>query len=132
LLFDNNRRTDALAWLARVPDHSDQVLSYVQHWTHARILDNVDRPAEAAAAYRRALAFAPRSQPAAIGLAAALQRAGRAEESAKAAAEARAMHIVISSAESATRDPGDLMPTFERGDGRFVQQWMTEVRRLRR
>ena len=132
-LLDNNRRTDALAWLARVPDHSDQVLSYVQHWTHARILDNVDRPAEAAAAYRRALAFAPQSQPAAIGLAAALQRAGRAEESAKAAAEALAMHVVTSPAVFATHDPaGDLMPTFDAGDGRFVQQWMTEVRRLRR
>ena len=130
LLLDNNRGTDALAWLERVPDHSDHVLGYVHHWTHARLLDNVDRPADAAAAYRRALAFAPRSQAATIGLAAALQRAGRAEESAKAAADARAMHVVISPAESATRALGDLMPTFDRGDSRFVQQWLAEVRRL--
>jgi tetratricopeptide (TPR) repeat protein len=129
LLLDNNRGTDALAWLERVPDHSDQVLLYVYHWTHARLLD-VDRPADAAAAYRRALAFAPRSQAATIGLAAALQRAGRAEESAKAAADARAMHV-ISPAESATHDPGDLMPMFDGGDGRFVQQWLAELRRLR-
>jgi tetratricopeptide (TPR) repeat protein len=131
LLLDNNRGTDALAWLERVPDYSDQVLGYMHHWIHARRLDNVDRPADAAAAYRRVLAFAPRSQAATIGLAAALQRAGRAEESAKAAADARAMHVVISPAESATHDLGDLMPTFDRGDSRFVQQWLAEVRRLR-
>ena len=115
-----------------VPDHSDQVLGYVHHWTHARLLDNVGRPADAAAAYRQALAFAPRSQAATIGLAAALQRAGRAEESAKAAADARAMHVIISPAESATRPLGDLMATFDRGDNRFVQQWLAEVRKLRR
>jgi hypothetical protein len=132
LLLDNNRGTDAIAWLRRVPDHSDQVLGYVHHWTHARFLDKVNRPADAAAAYRQALAFAPRSQAAAIGLAAALQRAGRPEESAKAAADARAMHVVISPAESATRTLGDLMPTFDRGDNRFVQQWLAELRRLRR
>jgi hypothetical protein len=131
LLVDNNRGTDALAWLERVPDHSDQVLGYVHHWTLARLLDNVDRPADAAAAYRRALEFGPRSQAATIGLAAALQRAGRAEESAKAAADARAM-LVVSPAESATRALGDLMPQFDRGDFRFVQQWLAEVRRLRR
>ena len=132
LLVDNDRGTDALAWLERVPDHSDPVLRYVHHWTHARLLDNVDRPADAAAAYRRALAVAPRSQAAAIGLAAALQRAGRGEESAKAAAAARTMHVVISPAESDTRALGDVMPTFDRGDNRFVQQWLAEVRRLRR
>ena len=132
LLLDNGRGTDALAWLERVPDHSDPVLGYVRHWTHARLLDNVAGPADAATAYRRALAVAPRSQAATIGLAAALQRAGRAEESAKVAADARAMHVVISPAESATRAPGDLMPTFDRGDNRFVPQWLAEVRRLRR
>jgi tetratricopeptide (TPR) repeat protein len=132
LLFDNNRRADALAWLERVPNHSDQVLGYVHHWTHPRLLDNIHRPVDAAAAYRRALAFAPRSQAATIGLAAALQRAGRAEESARAAADARAMHVVILPPESATRDLGDLMPTFDRGDNRFVRQWLAEVRRLQR
>jgi hypothetical protein len=132
LLLDNNRGTDALAWLERVPDSSDHVLAYAHHWTHARFLDSVNRPADAAAAYRQALAFAPGSQVAAIGLAAALQRAGRAEESAKAAADARAMHVVISPADSATRAVGDLMHAFDRGDNRFVPQWLGEVRRLRR
>jgi tetratricopeptide (TPR) repeat protein len=131
LLFDTNRRPDALAWIERVPDHSDPLLGYAHNWTHARLLD-VDRPADAAAAYRRALAFAPKSQEAAIGLAAALLRAGHAEESAKAAADARAMHVVNSPAEVATRDLGLRMSTFHRGDGRFVQQWLAEVRRLRR
>jgi tetratricopeptide (TPR) repeat protein len=130
LLFDSNRRPDALAWLERVPDQSDPVVGYAQHWTHARILDD-DRPADAAAAYRRALAVAPKSQTAAIGLAAALQRAGRAEDSATAAADARRMHV-ISPAEFGRRAPEDLMLTFDRGDRRFVPQWLAELRRLRR
>lgn len=104
----------------------------MHHWTHARLLDAVDRPADAAAAYRRALAFGPKSQAATIGLAAALQRAGRGEESAKAAADARAIHGVVSPMETASRAFGDSMPTLDRGDNRFVPQWLAEVRRLRR
>jgi hypothetical protein len=139
LLFDNARKPEALALIERVPEHTDPALGYVHHWIHARLLDTTDRPADAAAAYRRALTFAPQSQPAAIGLAAALLRAGNAEESAKAAADARAIQVAMSPAQISSTAfviaPGDfshMMSTFNRGDHRFIPQWLAEVRRLRR
>jgi hypothetical protein len=120
-----------LAWIERVPDYAEPALGYAHHWIHARLLD-ADRPADAADAYRQALKFAPESQAATIGLAAALQRAGRSDESAKAAADARAIRVVISRATSGTLAVGNVMPTFDGGDSRFVQRWMADVRRLRR
>jgi hypothetical protein len=134
LLFESGRKSEALEWIERLPDHGDTDLGYVQHWIHARMLDAVERPEAAAEAYRRALIFAPQSQPATIGFAAALLRAGRAEASAKAAADARAMHAAMTPADRAAYEEGAGRPmsTFRRGDHRFFQQWLADLRSIRR
>jgi len=121
LLFDAGRKNDALAWLERVPAHTDPALGYVQHLTHARLLDP-DRPGDAATSYRTALTFSPRAQLAGIGLAAALLRSGQPEEAARAAEDARRM----------TDDVAAALPTFNKGDARLVPEWLAEIRRLRR
>jgi tetratricopeptide (TPR) repeat protein len=130
LLYDGGRNTEALVWIERVPEHADPVIGYVQHWIHARMLDDLGRAEDAAAVYRRALTFAPQSQPASIGLAAALLRAGRLEEATKVAAKARSMQV-----EPPTEIGHDLnqpTSTFQRGDGRFLQQWLADLRSLAR
>jgi len=84
------------------------------------VLDVVQRPADAAAAYKRALRFDPNAQVAGIGLAAALLRSGRSAEAGAAAASAGRLPPAA----------GDHVRTFERADGRFVRGWIAEIRRL--
>jgi hypothetical protein len=116
------RDAEALAWLGRVPADTDRALGYMHHMTLARLLDAANRAADAAAAYRTALGFAPLNQPAAIGLSAALLRAGNDEEAVRAAAGARRM----------PPDPVDQSREFKQADARFVGEWLLEIRRLRR
>lgn len=122
LLRKLDRDLEALAWFDRVPPDDDAALAYVHHLTRARLLDGFDRTADAVAAYRRAFDAEPRSQVAAIGLAAALLRSGRSEEAVGVTARARTM-----SAEATQHDA-----VFRRGDLRFVPDWLAEIRRLRR
>ena len=104
------------------PPHDDSMLNYVQHLTRGRLFDGADRAADAASAYRRALEAEPRSQLAAIGLAAALLRSARADEAVDAAARARTL-----GAEHTRHDQA-----FRQADLRFVRGWLSEIRRLRR
>jgi tetratricopeptide (TPR) repeat protein len=122
LLHEAGRYKEALARFAEVPDHDDPVIAYVQHLTEARALDALDRPAEAATAYRAALATPPPGQTAGIGLAAALLRSGQIDDAVRAADEARSM---------GNSTQGHLV-AFNRGDQRFVSRWLAEIRTLRR
>jgi hypothetical protein len=106
----------------RVPRHDDRALGYVHHFTRARLLDATTRAADAAGACRAALDHRPDSQPAAIGLAAALLRSGRAADAANAAARARTMPTAAAAPDR----------EFRQGDRRFFDPWMSEVRSLRR
>jgi hypothetical protein len=120
LLHQGGHDRKAAEWLERVPPHDDLVLGYVQHLTHGRVLDALDRPLDAAAAYRRALETVPGTQTAGIGLAAALLRAGQVDEAMTAAAAAR-------------RPAASEAPrlTFHLADSRFIPQWLSEIRRQR-
>lgn len=124
LLFDAGRPDDARTWLARVPDHDDSLVGVVQHLVSGRVFDALDRPDAAADAYGRAVALAPTSQLAAVGLAAALLRAGRADDARRAAESARRLQ------------EGPPLPAtfsrFNRADFRFVPAWLAEIRSLRR
>jgi len=122
LLADVGRTTDAVAMFERVPSDTDPALGYVHQVTYARLLDGLDRPADAAAAYRAALTFAPGAQRAGIGYAAALLRQGRAAEAAEAADTARHM----------TDDGAAAFSRFSKGDMRFAADWLAELRRLRK
>jgi hypothetical protein len=122
LFWKVGRNADALGWFDRVPAHDDPALGYVQHLAHGRLLDGTDRAADAASAHRAALEFEPTSQVAAIGLAAALLRLGRADEAALVGAGA--LHL---SSETARPDAA-----YRRGDFRFVAGWLEDIRRLRR
>jgi tetratricopeptide (TPR) repeat protein len=123
LLHKVGRHSEALTWLDRVPAHDDRALGYVHRLTYGRLLDGAGRSADAAAAYAAALEHESSSQPAAIGLAAALLRSGRAVEATEAATRARQ----IDNAESARFD----LP-YRRGDMRFVPGWLAEIRKARR
>jgi hypothetical protein len=122
LLARIGREPEALAWFQRVPPHTDRGLGYMHHLTLARLLDEVNRPGDAANAYGVALDHAPANQRAAIGYAAALLRAGRDEEAGVAAANARRM----------PEERGDPARAYLRADARFVREWLAEIRRLRR
>ena len=117
------RHEAALGFLERVPAHDDMPLGYVQHLTRGHVIDELNRPADAAAAYRRAMEYMPTSQSAAIGLAAALLRAGDTEAAAQAAVSAKRLPRV-----SLGADP---RVTFRRADARFIPSWLAEIRRLR-
>lgn len=119
LLQSAGRYTEALSWFDRVPPEDDPALGYVRHLTHARILDVLQRPGDAAVSYRRALRFDPNAQVAGIGLAAALLRSGRSAEAGAAAANAGRL----------PPGGGGHGRTFERGDARFVRGWIAEIRR---
>jgi len=151
LLHEAGRDREAAAWFDRIDDAAvsdlPAFIRYVSHLTHGRVLDALDRPAEAALAYRAALRVADDGQLAGIGLAAALLRSGQPEQASAAAASARqarprdpfelaaeAGAAPLWSAGS-TRPQDDRMGPlrdFQRGDARFVRAWLAEIRTLRR
>jgi hypothetical protein len=124
LLHKAERNAQALMWFDRVPPHEDKTLGYVHQLTLGRVLDTTTRAEDAVTAYRAALDYEPSSQLPAIGLAAALMRAGLADEGVAAAAAAKrlAAEKVVTNYESA----------YQRADARFVAEWLAEIRRLRR
>jgi tetratricopeptide (TPR) repeat protein len=118
------RHEAALEWLDGVPAHDDAPLGYVQHLARGHAFDALNRPREAAAAYQRALEYAPTAQLAAIGQAAALLRAGDVEAAAAVADRTRLVPKVSVA--------GDPRLIFRRADARFLLEWIAEIRRLRR
>ena len=96
----------------------DQTLGYAAALIRAGSNDRLGRPADAADAYATALKLAPDSQVPAIGYAAALQRSGRPEEAVAAADRARQYF------------GNDPWPAFGRGDYRYVEAWLAELRTL--
>ena len=124
LLYDSARFADALAWLDRVSGEPDSGLEYVHRLTRGRVLDALNRPGDAAEAYRMALTIVPDGQLAAIGRAAALLRQGRGEQAEAVASAALAM--------PAGRRDFDRLRAFNMADARFVPGWIAEIRRLRR
>jgi hypothetical protein len=123
LQFQMEHPAGALAWLDRVPaDHGDVLLHYSQFLTRARALDALNRAEESAAAYRSARVDYPTAQTPAIGLAAALLRAGATKEAVSVAADARHLPDL----------PTDPWFEFQKADLRFVAGWLAEIRKLRK
>jgi tetratricopeptide (TPR) repeat protein len=122
LLFEGGRHAQALAVLEQVHGEDDATLTLVRHLTHGRVLDALNRPAEAAVAYQLALDANPAAQLAAIGLAAAHLRAGNTAEAARIADVARRLPPL----------PGQGIRPLDSGDYRFVRSWLAEIRRMRR
>lgn len=122
LLFEAGRHAEALARLESIPSDGDPALNFVRHLTHGRVLDALNRPADAAVAYQRALDANPDAQLAAIGLAAARLRAGSTAEATRIADAARRMPPM----------PGRGFNEFDAGDFRFVPAWLAEIRKMRR
>jgi hypothetical protein len=122
-----DRPAEAAAWFSRVPAGPEpfSALGYLQQMSRARTFDTLGRPVDAAAAYRAALELVPTDQRAAIGLATALLRSGRAEDAATVAADARRMRT----------DPArtyEMQRAAWRADARLVPSWLAEIRKLRR
>jgi tetratricopeptide (TPR) repeat protein len=124
LLHKVERDTQAIAWFDRVPPQQDTPFGYVHQLTYGRVLDTTARADDAVAAYRAALGFEPSSQLPAIGLAAALMRAGHADEAVTAAAQARRL---ANEKISVNYDQ-----PYQRADARFVPEWLAEIRRMLR
>ncbi len=123
LQFQTEHAAAALEWLDRVADSkSDQLLHYAQSFTRARAFDELNRADEAVTAYEAARADGPTMQTPAIGLAAALMRAGRTDEGVRIAAQARQLPA----------DAPDLWLQFRKADARYVAGWLEEIRRLRK
>jgi tetratricopeptide (TPR) repeat protein len=117
------RPAPALEWLDRAAGkQDDQLLHYAQSFIRARALDLLGRPDEAVNAYQAAREDAPSAQIPAIGLAAALLRAGRADEGVRVAAQARQLPA----------DAPDVWLQFQKADSRFVKGWLEEIRRMRK
>lgn len=122
LLHDAGQHAAAAERFRQVPPDVPPTLMYVHHLTHARVLDTLDRPAEAIAEYERALAALPTGQLAGIGLAAAYLRFGRTADAARMADAARRMPPL----------PGRGFLEFDGADFRLVGGWLNEIRGLRR
>lgn len=109
----------ALALLDRTKSPGDPILDYAAAMIRGGLLDR-DRPERAAEAYAEAARVAPGAQVPAIGVAAALQRAGRVEDATRAAEHARRLPV----------DGFDPWPDFLRADARFVRSWISQLREL--
>ena len=115
------RHADALALLTKAADAGTDVT--VQYWRHlftGRILEALNRPAEAAPAYERANALVPGAQTPAVALASLYQRQGELGQARKWAAAARTA--------SRTEDP---WWQYWVGDLRLYPQWLDVLRAAR-
>jgi len=107
-----------LAALDRTGPIDDPLIRYASVLIRAGLLDRQGNAAAAADAYEAATRLGPGAQVPAIGLAAALLRAGRVDDAVVAADTARRMPT----------DGEDPWPVFRRADGRFVDGWLTALR----
>jgi tetratricopeptide (TPR) repeat protein len=112
----------AYAEALRVIEHADQTTDNdLTYWTqlfHGRILDALDRPADAERAFRSALETRPFAQSANVGLALMLYRLGRVTEA----------RDVASLARQQPRDTADPWWTYLGADARFYPRWRAELR----
>jgi tetratricopeptide (TPR) repeat protein len=114
---------DALALIGRVQDpHDDPVLTYWAQFFRGRILAELDRPAEADAAYRAALDAWPHAQSAAVGLTALSLFWND-------PTNARRWAVAVQSATADAMDPWWLYP---RADKRFWIAWRDGLRKAAR
>ena len=113
---------EGLALLDRAESAGDAIIDYAAWLIRAGLFDRQGAAEAAAEAYGSALNLAPGAQVPAIGRAAALQRAGRIDEAASAAEHARRMPA----------EGLDPWPAFNSGDGRFVDEWLGQLRTMLR
>jgi len=100
----------------------DSELAYWYGLWKGRILDALNRPADAAAAYQQALDVSPTGQAAGVGLALSLFKQNHRDEAVAAAARVRDMP-------SNSLDP---WWTYAKGDARFIDDWLADLRKARR
>jgi tetratricopeptide (TPR) repeat protein len=115
-----DRSSQALMRLDRASPIADSTLAYAAALIKAGAHDQLGEPDAAAGAYQAAQRLAPNAQVPAIGLAAALQRAGRTDEA-------------VAEAVGARRLPAngfDPWPVFMHADARFIDGWMRDLRAL--
>jgi hypothetical protein len=106
---------------AKVPA-GDRDLAYWTALWRGRILDALNRPADAAAAYQQALDVTPTGQAAGVGLALSLFKQNRRIEAAEAATRIQAFPAT-------SWDP---WWAYRNGDARFINAWFDELRRAAR
>jgi hypothetical protein len=100
----------------------DPALAYWYGLWKGRILDALNRQADAAIAYQQALDVSPTGQAAGTGLALSLFKQNHRDEAAEAAARVRDMS-------SSSPDP---WWTYTKGDARFVDDWLADLRKAMR
>jgi tetratricopeptide (TPR) repeat protein len=109
---------DALRTIDRAVATDDAVLTYWTNLFRARILDGLERFADAERAYRAALAVRPAAQSAAVGLALTLFKLDRVTDARAAAMAARQQ----------PPDTVDPWWTYLGADARFIPRWRAELR----
>ncbi len=117
---DLGRQEAALARLNQVGDLNDAFLRYWFGLIRGRVLRRLNRPEEAVAAYRTAVAEFPSAQSGALGLAGALVSLRRMAE-----ASAIVARVVAAEADSSVPDP---WITYRSPDVRFWPRALDEVR----
>jgi len=117
------RPADALKAMERanVPA-SDKALAYWAALWRGRILDTLNRPADAEAAFQHALEVWPTGQSAGVGVALMRFKQNHRAEAAEASARVQAM------------PPGSADPwwIYVNGDGRFAAMWLGDLRKMLR
>jgi hypothetical protein len=114
------RPSQALTRLDGASPIADSTLAYAAALIKAGVHDQLGQPDAAADAYQAAQKLAPNAQVPAIGLAAALQRAGRTDEAAAEAVGARRLPA----------NGFDPWLIFMRADARFIDGWIRDLRAL--
>jgi tetratricopeptide (TPR) repeat protein len=116
--FQLGAHADALRTIDLARPTGDNDLTYWMYLFRGRILDALNRQADAERAYRSALAVRPFAQSAAVGLALTLLRLERPDE-----AQASAVY-----ARQQPADASDPWWTYFGADARFVLRWRAELR----
>ncbi len=109
---------DALKTIERAGTTEDAELTYWMQLFRGRILDGLERYADAERAYRAALAARPAAQSAGVGLALTLFKLDRVTDARAAAMAARQQ----------PRDTVDPWWTYLGADARFIPRWRAELR----
>jgi len=117
-LFQLRSYADALQTVDRACPTDDRDVTYWTHLFRGRILEALDRTADAEREYRAALDIRPFAQSAAVAVAMTLFKLNRPDEA-------------VAAARAARQQPPDFVDPwwiYLRGDARFIPQWRTELR----